>query len=513
MIYGTIALPPQRGGLLELIIIIMVTTISSQNQRAHSAASNSHHRHDHDLELSILPEAHVHEDSDPPSSQVPTTTTILAKETATERETLETRALSNNEPTTAMLAQSISNPPINKYRLLTASLLNFLGGMNDSAPGPLIPYMERHYAVTYAVVSTIFVANAVGFLAAAPCTNLLERKLGRARTYVLAELVMAAAFVALACAPPFPVIVLAFLPIGFGLATALSLSNVFCANLSNGTAALGILHGSYGIGGTVGPLLATAIASRTGGRWSLFYFVTLGMAVVNTVLAGWVFRGYERDMLPARPASASPSSPDRDREETSHARLLRGAVRNRVTVLGALFIFAYQGAEVSISGWIVSFLVAYRHGDVSRVGYVSAGFWAGITVGRFLLSHPAHTTVGEKLFVIIAIAGAVGFQLVVWLVPNLVGEAVAVAIVGLLLGPIFPCAAAVFSKLLPRNIQLSSLGFITASGSSGGAVAPFVTGLLAQKAGTFVLHPICIGLFVAMEGCWGVLPRIKKRTR
>ncbi|KAL2012940.1 hypothetical protein VTN00DRAFT_465 [Thermoascus crustaceus] len=471
----------------------MVTTTSSRDQEAHIA---TRHDYDHDLELSILPiqEAHVHED--PSSCQIPTT--IAAEEP-------------DAEPTNEaiVVAQSITNPPINKYRLLTVSLLNFLGGLNDSAPGPLIPYIERHYSVNYATVSTIFVANAIGFLAAAPCTNLLERRLGRAWTYVLAELSLAAAYIALACSPPFPVIVIAFLPIGFGLATALSLSNVFCANLSNGTAALGILHGSYGIGGTLGPLMATGIASRTGGRWSLFYFLPLGMALLNTVLAGWTFRGFENDIEMSPPvASRSSSSPE---ESFSHAKLLRGAFKNRVTLLGALFIFAYQGAEVSISGWIVSFLITSRHGDVSSVGYVSAGFWAGITVGRFLLSHPAHT-IGEKVFVIIAIAGAVGFQLIVWLVPNMVGEAVAVAIVGLLLGPIFPCAAAVFSKLLPRNIQMSSLGFITASGSSGGAVAPFVTGLLAQKAGTFVLHPICIGLFVAMEGCWGILPRLKKRT-
>lgn len=481
----------------------MVTTISSRDQEAHST---TRHDYDHDLELSTLPtpaaDVHVHED--PTSSQV--TTTITAKEPDVEPEIRTLSAEPTNEAT--VVAQSITNPPINKYRLLTVSLLNFLGGLNDSALGPLIPYIEKHYSINYATVSTIFVANAIGFLAAAPCTNLLERRLSRAWTYVLAELSLAAAYIALACSPPFPVIVVAFLPIGFGLATALSLSNVFCANLSNGTAALGILHGSYGIGGTLGPLMATAIASRTGGRWSLFYFLPLGMALVNTVLAGWTFRGFENDIETSSPAVRTSSSPE---ESFSHARVLRGAVRNRVTLLGALFIFAYQGAEVSISGWIVSFLISTRHGDVSSIGYVSAGFWAGITVGRFLLSHPAHT-IGEKVFVIIAIAGAVGFQLIVWLVPNMIGEAVAVAIVGLLLGPIFPCAAAVFSKLLPRNIQMSSLGFITASGSSGGAVAPFVTGLLAQKAGTFVLHPICIGLFVAMEGCWGILPRIKKRT-
>ena len=107
--------------------------------------------------------------------------------------------------------------------------------------------------------------------------------------------------------------------------------------------------------------------------------------------------------------------------------------------------------------------------------------------------------------------GALLFQLLVWLVPNVVGEAVAVSLVGLLLGPVYPLAMAVLSQLMPRELQLSSLSAVSALGSSGGAVAPFFTGLLAQQVGTWVLHPICVGLFVGMVGCWVCLPKLVKR--
>ncbi|KAL3430534.1 hypothetical protein BDV09DRAFT_178363 [Aspergillus tetrazonus] len=140
-----------------------------------------------------------------------------------------------------------------------------------------------------------------------------------------------------------------------------------------------------------------------------------------------------------------------------------------LTLLGAHFIFAYQGGEVAVSGCVVSFLISYRHGDPHSVGYVSAGFWAGITPGRILLVYPAHR-IGEKMAVFIMALGGVGFQLLTWLVPNIIGEVVAVAILGLWLGPVFPCSTAVFVKLLPRRIQLQSLSFVTALGSSGGAV-------------------------------------------
>lgn len=38
--------------------------------------------------------------------------------------------------------QSWSNPSINKWRMLSVSLTNMGGGLNDSAPGALIPYIE-----------------------------------------------------------------------------------------------------------------------------------------------------------------------------------------------------------------------------------------------------------------------------------------------------------------------------------------------------------------------------------
>jgi fucose permease len=58
---------------------------------------------------------------------------------------------------------------------------------------------------------------------------------------------------------------------------------------------------------------------------------------------------------------------------------------------------------------------------------------------------------------------------------------------------------------------ISSLSVIGSLGSSGGAVAPFMTGILAQSVGTFVLHPVCIGLFVAMGATWWLLPRVERR--
>src|SRR4051794_11038942 len=105
----------------------------------------------------------------------------------------------------------------------------------------------------------------------------------RAKTLIAAQTLLFFAYVAIICTPPFGVVIASFFllgeyfpgaffriirlkrnfKIGMGMAMNLALGNVFAANLQNGTTMLGAMHGSYGLGGTVGMCihLATSPAS------------------------------------------------------------------------------------------------------------------------------------------------------------------------------------------------------------------------------------------------------------
>lgn len=359
------------------------------------------------------------------------------------------------------IVPSINNPARNKWRIVSACCMLLSNGMSDSAPGALIPYMEPDFHIGYAIVSLIFIANAAGFILAAPLTHWLESRFGRSRTVMICQVPVFAGYLVILCKAPFPAVVVSFFLIGLGVAVNLALSNVFIANLANATELLGINHGFYGVGGTIAPLIATALASN-GVHWTFFYIINVTLSAFNLIFAGWAFRGYETDM-PVQAQAGQNQNIDGPAKKNPIWR----AVKTKATLLGALFIFAYQGAEVSISGWIVSFLINYRNGDPAHVGYVSAGFWAGITVGRFVLSYPARR-LGERLAVFFLVAGAIAFQIMCWLIPNIIGEAVTVAIIGLLLGPVYPCATVVLNRLLPRDVQTTSLGFVSAMGAVEG---------------------------------------------
>lgn len=127
------------------------------------------------------------------------------------------------------IMQSWNNPPMNKWRILCCCLIYLGNGINDSGMlgscphlswyreaantraviGALIPYMEVYYRIGYAVMSMVFVGNAAGFIVAAFFTNTTLGRLGRAKTLMLAEVIMMSAYIMLVATPPYPVVVIA----------------------------------------------------------------------------------------------------------------------------------------------------------------------------------------------------------------------------------------------------------------------------------------------------------------
>ena len=85
---------------------------------------------------------------------------------------------------------------------------------------------------------------------------------------------------------------------------------------------------------------------------------------------------------------------------------------------------------MTVAGWIVQFLVAVRHGEPEKVGYVASIFWCGFTLGRIALADVTHRF-GERHMVFIYITLAVIFQLMFWLIPSILINAISVCLLGM----------------------------------------------------------------------------------
>jgi len=104
-----------------------------------------------------------------------------------------------------------------------------------------------------------------------------------------------------------------------------------------------------------------------------------------------------------------------------------------------------------------------------------------------------------------------GLELLFWLVPQFYVSAVAVSLQGFFLGPLFPAVIVAATKLLPRHLHVSAIGFAAAFGGCGAAIFPFAVGAIAQAKGVKVLQPIVLALLGVILGLWFCLPRMGRK--
>ncbi|KAH8667120.1 major facilitator superfamily domain-containing protein [Xylariales sp. PMI_506] len=303
--------------------------------------------------------------------------------------------------------------------------------------------------------------------------------------------------------PPYPVLVLAFMIAGYGNGLADAAWNAYIGGMANANELLGVLHGLYGFGAVMSPLIATSMITKLGTPWYAFYYLMIGMAgaeVLCVVSSFWT-------------ATAAQYKASLSQHSDSAKSGLRAALFKmpaaRVTWLCAFYLLCYVGTEVSLGGWIVVFMIQVRGDDEFSSGMTAIGFWLGLAVGRVVLGFLT-PRIGERKAISIYLPLAGGLQLVFWLVPQFTVSAVAVGLQGFFIGPLFPAAILAMSKLLPCHLQVGAIGFAAAFGGGGAAILPFAVGALAQAKGVQVLQPIILSFFIMLMILWLCLPNFDK---
>jgi FHS family L-fucose permease-like MFS transporter len=168
--------------------------------------------------------------------------------------------------------------------------------------------------------------------------------------------------------------------------------------------------------------------------------------------------------------------------------------------LGAIGIFVYVGAEVSIGSFLISYFSRPEIGNLTpaaAAGYVSY-YWGGAMIGRFIGSAVLQKV---RTGTMVALAGGVACALVVTSVMTTGHVAMyTILAVGFFNSVLFP---SIFT------LGLAGLGELTSKGSSlmvqaivGGAIIPYLYGKLADNIGyqhAFIIPAICY-VYIAVYG-------------
>ena len=384
-------------------------------------------------------------------------------------------------------------PPHPRLQVALAFFAFILIGANDGAIGVLLPSMIAHYQVNKGTIGLLFLSMAIGFIVSAFNSGLLVAKLGLRLFLMLGAALMLLTMCIISLAPPFLVLLILFLPLGFGVAIIDAGLNAYIAGLPRNAALLNYLHAFYGAGALLGPIIASGLLVLSIG-WNTVYDVWVGMSLLLLIGFG---AAYQRRHVAVPEGTATGMA-------TAESNVLLDALRLRVVWIAALFLLFYTGTEVSLGSWSYSFLTEARHGSILLSGWVVSGYWLGLTLGRLFLANVVQK-VSSKRLIEGCLLGVIVGVLLIWLVPLEGVAAFGLCFTGFCLGPIFPTTIALASQLLPSRLLASAIGFLSSLASMGAAFFPWLAGNLAQGFGLWTLLPYVIMLTIAMVFLWLVL--------
>jgi len=396
--------------------------------------------------------------------------------------------------------------------------LFFMWGLLTSLNDILVPHLKSIFDLNYAEVMLIqFCFFSAYFVFALPSGKLIE-KAGYKPSMVAGLFTMglgAFLFIPAASVPAFALFLGALIVLAGGMTILQVSANPYVAALGpqkTASSRLNLAQAFNSLGTTIGPfvggLLILSGAAKTSEEIRSMPdavrtafriheassvkvpYLGLGLCLVLLGIVIWKFK------LPAFTVAAKQAGAGINELKTS-------VWQHRRLVLGAIGIFVYVGAEVSIGSFLVNYLNRPEIGGMSvksASAYVSL-YWGGAMIGRFIGSGLLQKL---RTGTVLGCAALIAFLLVMTTMASLGTLAVwSIVAVGLFNSVMFP---SIFT------LSIEGLGALTGKGSGvlvaaivGGALIPELQGIVADRIGihhAFFLPAICY-LYIAYFAFFG----------
>jgi fucose permease len=345
-------------------------------------------------------------------------------------------------------------------------------GLTGSVIGPALPGLRATFGLTLSEAGLLVTTSAIGYLLSAFLGGLIADRWGGRGVLLGGAAAMAAGVGLLAAAPVWALALVGAGLLGSGTGLVDGPGNAL-VNTHSGAqrgADLNLAHGFFGAGSVVAPLLAgLLLAAGLGWRWLFGPGLVVSLALIGLV--------WRLQLGPARLVSGSVS---------------RGALREPLVWVLGLLLCLYVGLELMVGTWAFTHLRLTFDADDAVAGLGTALYWGGLTLGRFAVG-TIGTRVGPHALILSNLAlSALALGLMV-LAPSLLVALGGLTLFGLGLANIFPAVLAIGGAAYPRAVGTVT-GTLIGMGGLGGAIFPWLTGVVAERAGLGVALASGLGL-------------------
>jgi fucose permease len=378
-------------------------------------------------------------------------------------------------------------------------------GLPDGMLGTAWPSMRATFGAPVGDLGLILLITTVGSVIVTAFVGRLIRRLVVPALLAVAGVLAALAYAGFAAAPGLwlvlGVAVLLGLSAGMmdgGLNTAIA--------LTGRQRLLNLLHGAYGVGTAIGPLIVTAAILT--GSWRPAYLVQVAL---DLVMAGLWLRQRRRDqaLAAAVAAAAAAGDPSPAPEPAAPSpQPADGWTRRRyagVVIAGMGVFFVYTGLEVGAGQWEASFCRGPLHLSPGATGLAAFGYWGALTAVRIGL---ALRTVPPQAVVRWGSAIGVLACAVIWWQPDVAVTVAAFAVLGGALAGVFPALIALTPVRLGDQRAHDVIAWQVGAAAAGGAGVSAVIGLLIGATSLDVLGPAITVLALILVGAELILGRL-----
>lgn len=359
----------------------------------------------------------------------------------------------------------------------------------------VMPFITAEFAargVSLAAAGFIFTAGAAGGILGNLLAGFGSDLLGRRRLVWMAAGLLAAALVFASTSHLWLLFVTSFVVINASqgaLSTGIN-ALVTDANQNARAWALNILHGVYGAGATVSPLIIGYLLDRgLNWRWAL-----------GGTGAIWLVYAIVAYLLTHNADAKQPLA--------SKQKLDLGMLRQPAFLALFAMGFIYNGVAVSLLGWITVYMKqAEGFSTLFSVSMISI-FYLALTSGRFLCAFFSEKIGYARILLILAVGITATYPLVVlgahsyWMVAG-------VFLTGLSFSGLFPTALAYGSRLFPEQSGTLS-GTLSVALTLGSMIPPLWTGLITERWGFQIAMGVNYLLVLPMIGLALYLGREEK---
>lgn len=364
--------------------------------------------------------------------------------------------------------------------LIISGLSLVILGIITAGIGPTLPNFATNNASSLAAVggilSVMFFGGLLTQLVGGPITD----RFGDRPVMIIGLVVMALGIAGVAASP-----VLALTLACAGLAgmgrgfIALSSHLVVARVYEDSTSAFNALNVFYGVGAIAGPALAGGAIALWG---TAIPVIWLGALLLLALLPLAL-------LLDGGPAAHG--------QDGGAAVMDWGALRQPVLWIFSVILLLYVGSETGFGGWVSTYLERTLGTDGATASLMTGGFWVAITVGRVIASAIGGKVSAPTLMLGSLIGSVVGALLVLLSMGNTAMSIVAIIVLGVSFGPLYPTTLAVVTNAFRRAPGVATSA-ASAMGALGGTLLPWVHGNLIEYSGPTASVALTIGTTTTM---------------